>query len=105
MDWIGVNIFPWWENKFSGIFPCTTAEEAGDFHIARLHDVMGTYPDREVVLTEFGWPAGPREYSERNVFTGQQCGEASNANQNIVIRDTFAKLDEREWPGVVRFVK
>jgi len=101
VDWIGINIFPWWENKFSGIFPCTTAAEAADFHIARLQDVMDTYPDKGVILTEFGWPAGPKGHSETNQFTGQKCGVASNANQNLVIRGTLAKLDEKGWSGVV----
>jgi exo-beta-1,3-glucanase (GH17 family) len=63
--------------------------------------VMDTYPDKEVLLTEFGWPAGPKGYSETNQFIGQKCGVASNANQNLVIRDTLAKLDEKGWSGVV----
>ena len=31
VDWIGANIFPWWENKYSGLFPCTPAQKAADF--------------------------------------------------------------------------
>lgn len=101
VDWVGINVFPWWENKFSGLFPCTTAAEAADFHIARLQDVMAVYSNKQVILTEFGWPAGPRGYSETNQFTGQTCGVASNFNQNLVIRDTIAKLDTHGWSGVV----
>ena len=52
-------------------------------------------------MTEFGWPAGPEGYSETNQFTEQKCGVASETNQNLVIRDTIAKLDERGWSGVV----
>lgn len=101
MDWIGINVFPWWENKYSGIFPCTTAAEAAEFHIARLQDVSAQYPEKKVVLTEFGWPAKPRGYTEENRYTGQRCGVASERNQNLVIRETFAKLDEGNWSGVM----
>jgi len=54
VDWIGINVFPWWENKHSGVFPCTPAKKAADFHIARIEDIRRTYPGKEVILTEFG---------------------------------------------------
>ncbi len=101
VDWIGINVFPWWENKFSGLYPCTPAKKAAAFHIARLQEVMAAYPDKEVILTEFGWPAGPRGYRETNRFTGQRCGVANSANQDLVIKKTLAKLNEKGWPGVV----
>jgi len=68
VDWIGVYIFPWWENKYSGIIPCTTAVEAADFHVAQLQRVMLKYPDKEVILTEFGWPAGPDPKNDRSAI-------------------------------------
>jgi exo-beta-1,3-glucanase (GH17 family) len=101
VDWIGINVFPWWENRFSGIFPCTPADQAGGFHIARLQDVIAHYPGREVILTEFGWPAGPEGYSETNERTGHRCGVASQANQTLVVADTLARLRERGWSGVL----
>jgi len=30
-----------------------------DFHMARLEDIRRTYPGKEVIVTEFGWPMGP----------------------------------------------
>lgn len=101
VDWIGSNIFPWWENKFSGIYPCTTAEQAADFHIARLTDLHKTYPDKEVIVTEFGWPSGPDGGTEINHQTRQHCGIASPANQALVVQSTFKKLAEKHWSGVV----
>jgi exo-beta-1,3-glucanase (GH17 family) len=92
VDWIGINIYPWWENKFSGIYTCTPAAEAADFHLTRMDEVMNTYPGKEVILTEFGWPAGPDGYSETNDITGEQCGVASEANQKLVLEETMAKL-------------
>jgi len=101
VDWIGVNVFPWWENKYSGLFPCTTAADAAEFHIARLMDVSTRYPGEDVVLTEFGWPAGPDGYSETNQHTGQQCGVASEDNQHLVVEETLAKLDQMGLDGVL----
>lgn len=101
VDWIGINVFPWWENKYSGIYPCTTAAQAADFHIARMQDVMNTYPNKEVILTEFGWPGGPHGYRETNLHTGQQCGVAKERNQNRVIKQTLAKLDQKGWSATV----
>ncbi len=101
VSWIGVNVFPWWENKYSGIFPCTPASNAGNFNIARLRDVKNFYPGRDVVLTEFGWPAGPSGYKETNLYTGQKCGVASEANQSLVISKTLIKLKEKGWAGIV----
>ncbi|MGR8980801.1 MAG: exo-beta-1,3-glucanase [Gammaproteobacteria bacterium] len=101
VDWIGTNIFPWWENKHSGLFPCIPADEAADFHLARLGDLRRTYPGKDVVLTEFGWPYSPEGGTEINVHTGQQCGIANKKNQKRVIQSTFEKLAARNWSGVV----
>lgn len=101
VDWIGINIFPWWENKFSGIYPCTPVADAPRFHIDRFANVKEVYPDKEIILTEFGWPAGPRRYSEVNQFTGQACGVAAKSNQDFVIKETLRALDARGWQGVI----
>lgn len=101
VDWIGINVFPWWENKYSGLFTCTPATEAADFHIARIQDVMAIYPGKEVILTEFGWPAGPEGYTEVNQYTGERCGIATEANQHLVVEETLNKLEEACLPGIV----
>ncbi|MEQ1635583.1 MAG: exo-beta-1,3-glucanase [Methylococcales bacterium] len=100
VDWIGTNIFPWWENKFSGVYPCTPAKKAADFHIARLEELHRTYPGKSVVMTEFGWPSGPKNTTEINNHTKQQCGVASKQNQILVVRETFKKLAKKHWSGV-----
>ena len=101
VDWIGINIFPWWENLDSVLFPCTTAADAVDFHVARLHDVSSVSGATEVIVTEFGWPAGPDGYTVTNRHTGAQCGVASEANQRHVIAETLRRLDELGLPGVI----
>jgi exo-beta-1,3-glucanase (GH17 family) len=101
VDWIGINVFPWWESKHSGLFPCTPAEKAADFHIARLEDVSKTYPDKKVTLTEFGWPNGPEGGTEINKLTQQQCSVAGQKQQELVVKSTFKKLAKKGWNGVV----
>ncbi|MCS7259967.1 MAG: exo-beta-1,3-glucanase [Anaerolineae bacterium] len=101
VDWIGINVFPWWENKYSELFPCIPAEQVADFHTARLRDLMNRYPEKEVLLTEFGWPACPERYSETNQHTGQQCGVAGETKQRLVIEDTLIQLEQANLPGIV----
>ncbi len=102
VDWIGINVFPWWENVFSGIFSCTHWYEAAAFHIARFQDVINAYPGKEVVLTEFGWPGGPKGYKNPpNPYTGQQCGVAGEFFQTFLIVQTLAEFNQMNWSGVV----
>ena len=101
VDWIGTNIFPWWENKYSGEHACTTAEQAADFHIARLTDLHTAYPEKEIIVTEFGWPNGPENGTESNYHTGQHCGVANPANQMLVVNSTLKQLKEKHWSGGV----
>ena len=101
VDWIGVNVFPWWENKFSETYSCTPAEKAADFHIARLEEIHKTYPEKGIIMTEFGWPNGPKDGSEINIKSGQNCGTANNKNQKIIVEETFKKLNQKKWSGVV----
>ena len=101
VDWIGVNVFPWWENTFSGLFPCTPAAGAAAFAIDRLRDVQARYPTKRVTLTEYGWPAGPHGYTERNVRTGHECGVASEDNQTLVVGETRNRLEASGFDGVM----
>jgi len=101
VDWIGINVFPWWENKHSGVHTCIPAIKAADFHIARVEEIQKTYPGKEVVLTEFGWPNGPKDGTEVNKHTGQHCGVANKQNQKMVIKATFKKLAQQNRSGVV----
>lgn len=101
LDWLGVNVYAWWENRYSGLYPCTPAEAAAGFHVERFEAIRARYLEREVVLTEFGWPAGPDGYRETNERTGQRCGVASEANQELVIRETIRELRARRLSHVV----
>ena len=102
VDWIGINVFPWWENKHSGLFPCVSAQNAADFHLARWQEVKKTHPDKEVILTEFGWPNAPHNTVQSNSKTGVSCASASasDENQHDVIEKTFKKLKQKAISGV-----
>jgi exo-beta-1,3-glucanase (GH17 family) len=101
VDWIGINVFPWWENQFSQLHPCTTAQQAADFHLARLEEVHKANPDKGIMITEFGWPNGPANADNKNNKTGKQCDAANAENQALVVRETFKKLAEKHLSGVV----
>jgi exo-beta-1,3-glucanase (GH17 family) len=101
LNWIGTNVYAWWENKFSGLCPCVPAQQAAAFHVARLQNVRTRYSPKEVILTEFGWPAGPNGYRETNRVTGQRCGVASAANQRLVVDATLKLLRSRNLPHVL----
>ena len=101
VDWIGINIYPWWDNKFSGVHTCTPANKAADFHVARMEEIRAVNPGKDVIVTEFGWPSGPEGGTEINVNTKQHCGIAGNKNQKLVVQSTFRKLSEKNWSGVV----
>lgn len=101
LEWLGANVFAWWENKYSGLFTCIPAANVAAFNVARLQEVVAAYPSKEVVLTEFGWPAGPDGYTEVNQFTGEHCGVASQANQDLVVGATVDELRRLNLPHVV----
>jgi exo-beta-1,3-glucanase (GH17 family) len=101
VDWIGINIFAWWENKFSGLYPCVPAEQAPAFTVTRYQELRARYPAKDVLLTEFGWPAGPEGYKESNIHTSQMCGVAGEANQHSVIETTLRELDQLALSAVL----
>ena len=102
LDWLGINVYAWWENKFSGLFPCIPAAQAADFHVSRFQDVRAVYSEKELIFTEFGWPAGPDGYRETNEQTGTPgCGVASRDNQLLVVTQTVDMLMRQNISFVV----
>lgn len=99
VDWIGINVFPWWESVHSSLHTCIPAEKAADFHIARMAEVQRTYPGKTVAMTEFGWPSGPEAYIGVNKNTRERCAVAGKKNQAKVLQATFNKLIQKGWSG------
>ncbi len=100
VDWIGINVFPWWENKHSGLFPCIPAQDAANFHLARWQEVKKVHPHQEVILTEFGWPSALHNPLQSNNKTGVSCASANDKQQHDVIAQTFKKLKQKAISGV-----
>lgn len=101
VDWIGINIFPWWENRYSDLYSCVEAQKAADFHFARWQEVQKTNPTKEVIVTEFGWVHSPEGKAQISLKTGKECGVASRKNQQLVVENTFKKLGEKNVSAVV----
>jgi exo-beta-1,3-glucanase (GH17 family) len=100
VDWIGINIFPWWENLHADLFPCVNANDAADFHLARWQEVKNANPTKEVIVTEFGWVYAPEGKGQINLKTKKECGVASRKNQQLVVQSTFKKLAEKKVSAV-----
>ncbi len=98
VDWIGINIFPWWENIYSSLHDCVSAEHAADFHLARLEQVQRANPGKEVIITEFGWPANTTAQTGGGAGS---CATASLQNQALVVQSTLKKLAQKKVTGVV----
>jgi exo-beta-1,3-glucanase (GH17 family) len=96
VDYIGTNIYPYWNNKFIPNQPgnCVTASQAAQKTLDDYLLTQGTYPERLVIVTEWGWPAGvngfyhsdcnPSQAGNPNLF-----GVASETNQNLVVQQTL----------------
>jgi len=99
VDIILVTAFPWWENiQGGGRFPCFTAEGAAGHELDRFAVVKGTYPDKPVILSEFGWPAGPEGFTPSAPNAG--CAKAGAQQQMVVMRDTFAQFERNGFSAI-----
>ncbi len=105
VDYIAVNVVAWWDNKHSPA--CAPAEVAAEVNLKMYRNAVRAYPNKLVVISEMGWPAGPTEgwepygYSELNDFSNQRCtGYANETNQNRVIFETLSMMKQYKVPGV-----
>lgn len=67
VDFIGVQILPYWEG--------VPVHEAVDFVFDRLADLERAYPDKPIVVTEVGWPSRGRPIP-RIAFEGMTASQA-----------------------------
>ncbi len=77
VDICGVQIYPYWEGL--------SIDGAAEYTLRRLRDVQALYPDKRIVLTEFGWPTD-----------GDTLGQAEATPQNAAryFREVIPLLDE-----------
>ena len=69
VDFIAVHFLPYWEGL--------SVDEAVDYCVMRYNELKQRYPDKEIVITEVGWPSGGRI---------RQKAVASPANQAKFLR-------------------
>jgi len=89
IDWIGANIYPYWDNVWSGSSPCTYANTAAAKTMADHKNLMSIY-NVPVIVTEWGWPGAPPGQtflSQANVATGQQCGVCNDDSQKVMVQN------------------
>jgi hypothetical protein len=48
LDWLGLNAYPFWDNVYSGVFPCTTVSQAAAATLERHTYVMNNYKGKPV---------------------------------------------------------
>lgn len=79
VDICGVQIYPYWEGH--------SIEGAAAYTVQRLLDVQNLYPNKRVVLTEFGWPTH-----------GETLGRAQATPENAAryLREILPLLQEQE---------
>ena len=77
VDICGVQIYPFWEGH--------SIEGAAQYTLQRVREVQAKYPDKRVILTEFGWPTG-----------GESLGkaEASLENSARYMREVIPLLEQ-----------
>lgn len=95
VDVVFVTAYSFWENRVgpqSGEiqrFPCVTPAGSANFHVHRLLTVTNTYPDKAVILSEFGWPGGPPAVDElASVKCGPVGGSASSEESKFLVART-----------------
>ena len=79
VDICGVQIYPYWEGL--------PIEGAAEYTLKRVRDVQAAYPDKRIILTEFGWPTD-----------GDTLGQAEATPENAAryLREIIPLLDQSE---------
>lgn len=79
VDICGVQIYPYWEGR--------SIDGAAAYTIQRLRDVQAMYPNKKIVLTEFGWPTA-----------GQSIGQAVASTENAAryMKEIIPMLEENK---------
>jgi exo-beta-1,3-glucanase (GH17 family) len=97
VDFIGANIYAWWDNVYiPPPFVCETEINGPQITFNNYMKVQNLYSNIPVILTEFGWPSCNTGYSctSRNVVDGSTCAKANDANQKKFVQgvvDIFRK--------------
>ncbi len=78
VDILGVQIYPYWEGR--------SVDGAAQYTLQRISEVQSMYPDKRIVLTEFGWPTD-----------GESLGQAVASPENAAryMREVLPLLEQK----------
>ena len=80
VDFIGVHLLPYWEGL--------PVETAVDYSIEQFHRIQKTFPNKEVIIAEIGWPSRGRTH---------QYAVASEANEALFLRRFLARAKHEHF--------
>jgi exo-beta-1,3-glucanase (GH17 family) len=90
-DFLGVNIYPWYDNTMSDP-TCTTPSEAAQQTLNRFKNIQAKYT-KKFILTEYGWPG---DDTGKSLKFG--CGIASNTYQKQVVSQIVELFRVNKYP-------
>ncbi len=98
VDFIAVHILPYWE----GI----DEDQAVDYVVSRYDQLKAAYPDKQVVITEVGWPSNGRTRGAANATQANQAkflrrflAIAESEGYAYYVMEAFDQLWKRELEG------
>ena len=98
VDFIAVHILPYWE----GI----SVDHAVDYVVSRYQQLQTTYPDKQIIIAEVGWPSNGRTRKDASATLANQTkflrrflAVAERENYTYYIMEAFDQLYKRELEG------
>jgi exo-beta-1,3-glucanase (GH17 family) len=90
-DFMGVNLYVWYDNTASSP-TCTTAAEAAQQTLNRFKNVQAKY-SKPFIMTEFGWPG-----ADSGSTVTYNCGVSNDATQKIVVNQVIELFRQNSLP-------
>lgn len=92
VDVLFVTSYAFWENRApTARFPCILPHTSAAFHVETLRNVASTYPDKLVILSEFGWPGGDGGVETLDELSERKCRDVGGSRVGAVHQDTVAR--------------
>jgi exo-beta-1,3-glucanase (GH17 family)/cellulose synthase/poly-beta-1,6-N-acetylglucosamine synthase-like glycosyltransferase len=80
VDYLAVHVLPYWEG--------VPVQRAVEFVVERINELKALYPDKQIVITEVGWPSNGRT---------RQGSVASDANEAIFLRRFLRRAEQENY--------
>ncbi len=80
VDFIAVHLLPYWEG--------VEVERAVEYSIAKMRELQGLFPGKQIVIGEVGWPSNGRT---------RESAVATEAHQALFLRRFLAAAEREGW--------